>query len=30
MYTQEVEKAYKLSIETVSDSEALGDLLGEL
>ncbi len=30
MYTQEVEKAYKLSIETVSDSEDLGDLLGEL
>ncbi len=29
MYTQEVEKAYKLSIETVSDSEDLGDLLGE-
>lgn len=30
MYTQEVEKAYKLSVETISGSEDFGDLLGEL
>lgn len=30
MYTLEVEKAYRLSVETISDSQDFGDLLGDL